>query len=1614
MAIFPGSAIPSAVSDYEIDNSLRFNEATSALDRTPAVNGDRDTWTVSVWVKRSGLGVINHIIATDTTNQTHLRFNSDDKLNAEIYQGGYALQLITTQVFRDPSAWYHIVWVYDSGNVTSGDRSKLYLNGERITAFDTETYPSQNADSYFNSTATKMYVGWQNHTTNYPHKGYLAEVYFIDGTALAASSFGELSSTTNQWKPLDSDDVKDAVTFGTNGFFQKYNSTELANSFTDSSGGAFTGSDFSAVTSSMTFSVASVASIIDGTTTPSSGCIPTGSQTISGQDVTFDCGSGVTKIFTHAEFILSNTYDDGAWKWQGSNDDISYSDIGSGNFTVQGSVAEGPPIDITAGLSSNTTAYRYYRWLGVSGTTTASNYWTEIVNLKEAPPATGFHTITANGDVTNQRPQPHDVTANGHAHLVGPKQGTSVIAFDGSGDYLSVPDSSDWDCSSGAYTIEAWVNLNTKDSLQTIIGHGGTGSSSDKDGWILRYDTTGNKFSFAPKLAANELEAALPNPAIPNRWYHVAVDRNGSSTTIYIDGVSQATGTVTVVDAAGSTALKVGVDSDNGRPLNAYLDSIRISNTRRYTEAFTPPTTAFTNDSDTKLLIQSGTDGSQTFDDLSTPDHTITANGDVRWFVPKVGAGAMAFDGTGDYLTIPDSPDFDYTGPFTLEWWFKSRDVSTENSMYMKRAAETASNIRIGVGTNSGKLQLLISSSGSAWDIVFDQNIGSISNDTWYHLALTWDGATYTLWLDGTSVKTVTSSTAPETTSAVIHMGARQDGAEAMNGYMDGVRISNLCRYTTTFTPPTTAFTDDINTALILNADLNQGTWAEDTSTGLAISTDSRMKFDGSGDYLTTSGSDLNLSSGSWTVEGWFRTNDASASDYNQALFAASSDNYWGLMFNYDHVNTRGKLGMWMGNGSSWSIADTIGGSTTLSADTWYQVAMVFNGSTYKVYLDGAEDISVTSGTSVGSIETINIGAWGNDSLNLAGYMDEVRVSNSARYTTTFTPSTTQFTADANTKLLIHSDYTGGLGADSSGNYNNFTATNLVATDQMIDTPTNNFCTFNSAIKHDSPAVTISEGNLRLFEATGSTWAGGVGTISLSSGKWYWESLIIDTGNYLQQGICSDVSADALRGASNPQQSSGTVLYYSANGNKIVSGSDVGAYGATYGDGDIIGTALNLDDSEITFYKNNSSQGTISFPAEITSSSTVMPFTGVYSSRAQFNFGSDSSFSGDVTAQGNQDGNSKGDFYYAPPSGFLALCTDNLSDPDIALPGDYFNTVLYTGDNTTGRGITGVGFSPGFLWIKNRDAADKHINVDSVRGPTIYWSSNSGGTFTTDSNVVTSLDSDGFTVGDDVAVNTNTEDFVSWNWLCGDSFDPTAGSATVTTATGNANTTAGISVVKYVGPGGASDSFAHGLSQAVEFAIIKADAGDGAATGATPMTWDGTILISGTSAFYDSAAYWRDTAPDASLVYIGTAGEVNDGGGATSYSAYCFHSVEGYSKVGSYEGNSSSDGTFVYLGFKPAWLMIKNATTGGASRNWAFVDSTRSWANVANHTLAANLSYAESSFGGGESVGGAYNKLDLLSNGFKQRESSVWGNTTGKTYIYLAFAESPFKTSNAR
>ena len=266
-------------------------------------------------------------------------------------------------------------------------------------------------------------------------------------------------------------------------------------------------------------------------------------------------------------------------------------------------------------------------------------------------PDDGPHTITANGDATNQRPQHHDVTANGDAHLIGPKQGTSVISFDGTNDRLTVADSTDWDFGSGDFTFEWWAFPRVISGNQRLFATS-DGSPNDVAGFLVTVDGSGN-LAFAGGDGAGSWVFQLETtntPVVANKWQHMAFVRDGTDIEYFVDGVSVKTGTYSGsgVDT-GTDGLYFGEWPYTGDDFKGYMDGIRVSNSARYTAAFDPPTSAFSNDSNTKFLLQSGTDGSQTFTDGSSGSHSITAVGDVRWFAPKVGAGAMAFDGD-DYF----------------------------------------------------------------------------------------------------------------------------------------------------------------------------------------------------------------------------------------------------------------------------------------------------------------------------------------------------------------------------------------------------------------------------------------------------------------------------------------------------------------------------------------------------------------------------------------------------------------------------------------------------------------------------------------------------------------------------------------------------------------------------------------------------------------------------------------------------------------------------------------------------------------------------------------------------------------------------------------------------
>ena len=323
----------------------------------------------------------------------------------------------------------------------------------------------------------------------------------------------------------------------------------------------------------------------------------------------------------------------------------------------------------------------------------------------------------------------------------------------------------------------------------------------------------------------------------------------------------------------------------------------------------------------------------------------------------------------------------------------------------------------------------------------------------------------------------------------------------------------------------------------------------------------------------------------------------------------------------------------------------------------------------------------------------------------------------------------------------------------------------------------------------------------------------------------------------------------------------------------------------------------------------------------------------------------------------------------------------------------YFNTKLYTGNGST-QSITGVGFQPDWCWLKNRSATQHHQVFDAVRTATkrIYPSSNAAED--TAADTLTAFDSDGFSLGANGGINGNGNDIVAWNWKANGAGSSNSNGSI--TSTVSVNTTAGFSIVKWVGNGSAGATIGHGLgaTPAVIIEKITSSTGDWLVyhhknTSAPETEF---LRLSTDAATQDELTIWNDQAPTNQVFYVGTESTVN--GNGNSCIAYCFAEKKGYSKFGSYTGNGNADGPFIYLGFKPAVVIIKQTNT---SNHWYMWDNKR---DVDNPTAV----YTRPDTAGAE---GNYDWLDFVSNGIKIRNTSSGASTNGGTYIYMAWAEEP-------
>jgi len=548
-----------------------------------------------------------------------------------------------------------------------------------------------------------------------------------------------------------------------------------------------------------------------------------------------------------------------------------------------------------------------------------------------------------------------------------------------------------------------------------------------------------------------------------------------------------------------------------------------------------------------------------------------------------------------------------------------------------------------------------------------------------------------------------------------------------------------------------------------------------------------------------------------------------------------------------------------------------------------------------------------------------------------------------------------------------------GLGKDFSGNANYFNTNNISVTagttyDAMTDSPTltsatvANYPVLNPLIKQGSGSVT--EGNLKGAGSSYECW----GTMAFpSTGKYYFE--------YTHNGSTGAGNGPAIGivGLNKPDEDYG--VKYNKNGTKWLNGTNSITYGASYTTGDVIGVAYDADNNSITFYKNNTSQG-----ATTTASGyTYLPYHFDNSGSGGFlNFG-------------------QRPFSYTPPTGFVRLNTYNLPDSTIKKGNTVMDATLWTGTGTNLNVVNASQFKPDFVWIKNRSTTNYHNLFDSVRGVQKALYSNATDAEATETQGLLAFNSNGFNMGTNGGTNGSGNALVGWQWQAGQGSTSSNTNGSIT-STVSVNTTAGFSIATFTSTGAAA-TVGHGLGVAPKMIIVKArNNASGWAVYHASVGNTGALRLDTTAATSTTIDWWRDTSPTSSVFSIGA----NFPNAYTSV-AYCWAEIAGFSKFGSYTGNGSADGPFVYLGFRPKFVLLYN-TAGGDF--WYILDSARDTYNATGLYLYPNSSNAEGD------LRSTYPQ-DFLSNGFKVRNAS-FPNANGTNIIYAAFAENPFKNSNAR
>ncbi len=951
-------------------------------------------------------------------------------------------------------------------------------------------------------------------------------------------------------------------------------------------------------------------------------------------------------------------------------------------------------------------------------------------------------------------------------------------------------------------------------------------------------------------------------------------------------------------------------------------------------------------------------------------------------------------------------------------------------------------------GLSDGRLEWYQNNSGSA--DVFYLLPAQVFRDpsAWYHMVIVADTTQATpsnrlkWYVNGSQITAFTTSTYPaqntltEWNAAAIHnIGRFPSGVSYVNSYLAEVNFIDG----QALTPSSFGETDSAT-----------GVWKPKAYSGtygtngffLPFKTANNWSgfFDGIGDYLTVPHNSALSPTGDFTIEFWAYTGSTALQEWVTK----------GLGIQIYNNSSNWYVALSSSNNSTYFINASFGAQTT---NTWQHIAISRQGNTYRGFVNGvATTVGTSSSTPSTGTDSVFIGVNGvGTAYYVNGYISNVRIVNgTAVYTGNFTVPTAQLTAITNTSLLTcqsstfvdnstngftvtsfgdarpqqFSPFTLDVTDDHSGQGNNWQPNNLdlrttgVGADILVDSPTpygtdtgvggevrGNYCTWNPLVPGWSASLsTYPEGNLSIY---GNNTQRAIGTQQFpTTGKWYFE---IQNISY---GTSGSAAIGVTTSPSDPTVT--TAALYQTDGTRYLNGSST-AYGATWGspsgNTDVIGIAVNNDAGTITFYKNNTSQGAITHNL----GNILYPVVGKFGVNAGY-----------ITVNFGQRA-----FAYTAPSGFKALCTQNLTythtigATSTTQANKYFDATTYSGNSSTQSVVNSGAFQPDLVWIKSRSGILAHYLNDSVRGAykTLFSNlTNAEYDGTSNSDGVSAFNANGFTLlnGTNVAnYNASGSTYVGWQWNAGGSNQTisvgqysTSPNVPSIASTVRANTTSRFSIVTYTGDGTNNATVGHGLGVAPAMIIIK-----DRNTNSNANNWfvwhkslstDNNIQLNTTTAQYTLTGTFggptQSASPTNTFKLYGSLGSTNVNESGDLFVAYCFAEVAGYSAFGSYTGNgSNTDGPFVYTGFRPRWIMIKSI---GESGGWTIMDTKRLGYNPNNSTLYAEATTVEQ----------GYLPADILSNGFKIRLLSTGTsfNTFNIGYIYAAFAESPFKYSLAR